>query len=558
MSLRALARLAGGAVLRWLTLGALAGAALGGVELAIATFLLLFLESLGLSPFVAPRPTWLPAPLSLGTAVAMLVVVAAVRSIAHYLASQSSFEAQVGLDARLRRFLLHRIFRTDTRSVAAAEVHRQLADTFPRAAHAASQGSSFASAIVQAFVIALLMIVASPSRALVGLAGLGVVGALVLVVQRRVRGIAETIPAEQRALHRGIERVARNYVLVRVLGIDAREHRRLTGAVDAFSTDARRAARLVSLAYAATPFLGTLLLAAILSLASPVPTEGARLVAFVYLYVRFVQTLAAAVRTFTGLAQSWPQLREAIALGETLDDAARARALGPVPTPAARSASPAAPPLAVTIDGVRYRHPGAAHDVVRDFSVSVPAGEQLAIVGPSGSGKTTLLLLTLGFLDPDAGTVRLGERPPSELWSGASARVGYVGAEPYLVAGSLRENLAYGSDAAPSDDAMWEALRAVQLEATVRARPEGLGLPLDENGGGLSAGEQQRLSLARALLTSPSLLVLDEVSANLDAALEEEIVQLVRTLRGRCTTIVVSHRPAMVAHADRTIELSAR
>ncbi len=558
MSVAAIRRLVGERVLSWLALGAAAGAALGMVELAIATCLLLFLESLGLTPFGAARPAWVPAPIPLSRALAGLLVIAAVRAVAHFVASQSSYEAQYGLDARLRRFALHQILVREARHVEAAELHRQLADTFPRAASAANQAAAFTSASVQALVIAVLLLIASPVEALVGLAGLVLVGSLVLGLQRRVRQIAESIPRDQRTLYRGIERVARNFVLVRVLGTERHERGRLTRAVDGFEGEARRASRLVSLAYAATPFFGSLLLVAILALGhAGFHTDATRLVSFAYLYVRFVQTLAGAVRTFTGVAQSWPQLREAAALASGLDEAARAEALGPVaaegPSPEQR-ATPTRPP-SVALDGVRFRHPGATADVISGLSLDIGSGEQLAIRGPSGAGKSTLVLLVLGFLEPRAGTVRLDGRAPSELWGAGRARIGYVGAEPYLVAGTLRDNLGYGRRTPPTDEAMWSVLATVRLDAMVRARPELLDLPIDENGGGLSAGEQQRVALARALLGDPLLLVLDEVSANLDAELEREIVEVVRGLRGRCTTIVVSHRPAMLAHADRVVTL---
>lgn len=556
MSLRGLYRFVGGRVLAWLAAGAMAGAALGLVELAIASFLLLFLESLGLSPFVAARPAWLPPPLTLGATLVALSTIAAVRGVAHYVASQSGYESQLLLDARLRRLLVHRLLAPGATVPSAADVHRHLADTFPRAASAASQASAFVSAGVQALVIAVLMLVASPTEALAGLVGLLAVGGVVLAVHRRVRRIADAVPAEQRALHRGIERVARNFVLVRALGTEPREHARLASSIDGYAREARRASRLVSIAYAATPLFGTLLLVAILWLGrAVVHTEGARLVAFFYLYVRFVQTLAAVVRTATGTAQSWPQLREADALVAGLDASARIKALGPIDAGgSARNGGLEGAP-SVELEGVRFRYPGATSDVLDDVSIALGAGEQLGVVGPSGAGKTTLLMIVLGLIEPDAGTVRVAGRAPAELWSEGRTRIGYVGAEPYLVAGTLRENLAYARPTAPTDEAAWAALSAVKLDEVVRARPGGLDTRLDEAGGGFSAGEQRRIALARALLADPLLLVLDEVSANLDAALEADVAEAVRALRGRCTTLVVSHRPAMLAHADRTITL---
>src|SRR5262249_5049323 len=139
--------------------------------------------------------------------------------------------------------------------------------------------------------------------------------------------------------------------------------------------------------------------------------------------------------------------------------------------------------------GLRFRHPGASRDALSIASVEIAAGTQLGVVGPSGAGKTTLVLLVLGFLEPTDGIVRIDVVAAREHFVKGRVRVGYVGVEFYLVAGTIRENLGYGLHAPPSDEAIWTALAAVKLDALVRARPGGLGLALDESGSGLSAGE---------------------------------------------------------------------
>ena len=133
--------------------------------------------------------------------------------------------------------------------------------------------------------------------------------------------------------------------------------------------------------------------------------------------------------------------------------------------------------------------------------------------------------------------------------------MGYVGAEAYLIAGTLADNLCYGLTHTPSDAELWHALGQARLESVVRALPDGLAHRIREDGAGLSAGEKQRLALARALLAKPGLLVLDEASANLDEATEAELTESLRALRGTVTVLVVSHRPQLLAHADQRLEL---
>jgi ABC-type bacteriocin/lantibiotic exporter with double-glycine peptidase domain len=106
-----------------------------------------------------------------------------------------------------------------------------------------------------------------------------------------------------------------------------------------------------------------------------------------------------------------------------------------------------------------------------------------------------------------------------------------------------------------ADDLIWAALAEAKLDVAVRAMDRGLDHPLEEDGSGLSAGQKQRLCLARALLNRPQVLILDEASANLDEATELEIASSLRALRGRCTTILVSHRAGILTYADETVRL---
>jgi len=208
------------------------------------------------------------------------------------------------------------------------------------------------------------------------------------------------------------------------------------------------------------------------------------------------------------------------------------------------------------IDGLRLTYPGRSEPALDGVSLTVQAGELLALVGPSGCGKSTLLGVLLGLLTPDSGSVRVGGVELADLDLEAwRAGLAWVPQRPYLFNASIAENVRLGRSAA-SEEEVWTAISDAGLTDAVLDLPQGLDTTLGERGAGLSAGERQRLALARAFLRDAPLLLLDEPTANLDGHTEREVVESVRRLaRGR-TVVLVAHRPALIAMADRVLSLA--
>jgi ATP-binding cassette subfamily C protein CydC len=221
------------------------------------------------------------------------------------------------------------------------------------------------------------------------------------------------------------------------------------------------------------------------------------------------------------------------------------------PDPVREPAAPAPlPPLpaAVEVERVRAGWPGGP-DVLTAVDLRLPPGAHLGLVGPSGSGKSTLSMLLLRFLDPRAGTLRLGEVPYPQL-AGDDVRrvVGLLAQDAHVFDTTVRENVLLARRDA-DEDALWAALDAARLGVAVRGWPEGLDTRVGEHGGQLSGGERQRLALARVLLAGFEVVVLDEPTEHLDEATALALLDdLLATTAGR-SVLLVTHRepPAALA-----------
>ena len=194
--------------------------------------------------------------------------------------------------------------------------------------------------------------------------------------------------------------------------------------------------------------------------------------------------------------------------------------------------------------------------VLRDVSLVVRRGETVAIFGESGSGKSTLVELLLGFAFPTEGKILVnGQNMSSVNLSSLRKRISYVPQSDYLFSGTIRENILFGNDDA-TDGGIERVCRFCNLAGLIKSMPLGLDSPVEERGLNYSGGERQRIILARALLRTADMLVLDEATSSLDSVNEKEIIAKLLALEATPTKLIVSHRISSVAQCDRIIHIS--
>ena len=208
----------------------------------------------------------------------------------------------------------------------------------------------------------------------------------------------------------------------------------------------------------------------------------------------------------------------------------------------------------ITFEDVSFEYEDAP--VLKHLSFTLPYGQTTAIVGMSGAGKSTIMNLLERFYEPNGGEIRYGEKNIADFTLRSWRRaIGYVTQEAYLIDGTVRDNLLYALDTPMSDGELTERMRTMGMSGLLEELEDGLDTQVGENGSMLSGGQRQRICIARLLLDPPEIILLDEVTSNLDACAEEKTDEALQTLLEGRTVIMVTHKLSRAEKADRVIVL---
>jgi ATP-binding cassette subfamily B protein len=372
-----------------------------------------------------------------------------------------------------------------------------------------------------------------------------VLGVISSVLSKRIKTIQRVIVAETTALAGSTTESLRNIELVKSLGLGQQEIARLnntTGKI--LKLELKKVKYLRSLSFiqgTCVNFLRTTILFLMLYLIYTRDiTVGQFFSLWIYSFFIFgpLQELGNIINIYRETEASMEVFQAILQIPK------EPRPASPLPLDDVRT---------LEFDRVTFQHQSASSPAVSDITFGARRGETIAFVGPSGAGKTTLVKLLVGLYPPGSGRI---------LYNGISSgevdldvlreRIGFVTQDTQLFSGTIRENLLFVNPTA-SDHECFEVLRRAACDSLLARASKGLDTVIGEGGVKVSGGEKQRLSIARALLRQPQLLVFDEATSSLDSLTEEGIVETIRDVAntGDSITILIAHRLSTILHADR-------
>lgn len=574
-------RLLGRRGIVWVAIGMLSSLVLAGTEYVIAILLIVFLFTLNLVD-PSQMPAWLPVSIwSLSPTMILIVLlfVGILRAVSQLVSRQTGHVVLEFVQARLKMVQGYRMLMGEKQhTISLSQLNLHMGECFPKASNYVYHSVELISKLTQMGALAVAMFYLAWQETLVGILCLSVAGLAIFKLNKLLARISAKIPELRAQFERTLVRICRNWLLIRILHVGAREYRVYLDSVLAYFKSGKKAFFYRNISSVLPPLLGIVAIGVILlTSVRYFGTLPLALVGLVYLFIRFTQATVVVTGHIGVLNHFHAQFSQSVELFSSLSPNERAVALraeqavtvfgterkSELLPPDGKShdlryhrVKSTSPPK-VSVCKVTFLWPHTDHPVIEDLSVTIPAGSQFGIVGPNGSGKTTLLNIILGVLKPSAGHVLIGGVKCEEFVK-ESRSIGYVGEYPHLFHGSIRDNLIYGMSGEVSEKDIRNALEMVRLDAVIRNVTGGLEYIIGEEGEGFSSGQKQRLSLARAFLRKPLLLVLDEASANLDRAAEGEIADILKKLIGRCTVIIASHRLGILRNVDHILDLGVR
>lgn len=371
------------------------------------------------------------------------------------------------------------------------------------------------------------------------------IGGVSLILSRKIKKVQQTIFAETAALAGTTTESLRNIELVKSLGLSDQEINRLNGTTDKIlALELKKVKYVRSLAFIQGTIVNlvrtTILFIMLYLIFIQKITFGEFFSLWIYSFFLFgpLQDLGGIIGTYRESEASLDNFKKILET-PTESKPIDSEKIGQV--------------TSITFKDIVFQHKSATHPALKGVSFEAHKGETIAFVGPSGSGKTTLVKLLVGLYNPEKGTIKYNDIPHNKInIDTLRIQIGFVTQDTQLFAGTIRENLLFVNPNA-TDDMCLDALNRAACQTLLSRAEKGLDTVIGEGGVKVSGGEKQRLSIARALLRKPNLIVFDEATSALDSLTEQEISKTIKSIGDakEHITVLIAHRLSTIMHADR-------
>lgn len=402
--------------------------------------------------------------------------------------------------------------------------------------------SQVVSSLLTVLGVLVMMLLLSPLLAVIALVTIPLTLGTTLLIAKRSQKLFVAQWRNTGELNGQIEETYTGHALVKVFGRQNEVQEKFR-AKNSELFQASFGAQFVSgLIMPAMTFIGNLVYVGIAVVGGLQVASGAMQLGDVQAFIQYSRQFTMPLAQLGSMAN---MLQSGVASAERVFDLLDEEEESPEPSPSGVSAGRGR----LVFENVSFRY-SPDKPLITDLSLVAEPGQSIAIVGPTGAGKTTLVNLMMRFYELDAGRITLdgvdiASLPRQELRS----RMGMVLQDTWLFGGTIRDNIAYGRPTA-SEAEILEAAQATYVDRFVRSLPEGYDTVLDDEGGNVSAGEKQLLTIARAFLSRPSVLILDEATSSVDTRTEVLVQKAMNALRSDRTSFVIAHRLSTIRDAD--------
>ncbi|MCU1578597.1 MAG: multidrug transporter ATP-binding protein [Rhodoglobus sp.] len=410
--------------------------------------------------------------------------------------------------------------------------------------------SQLVTSLLTVVGVLLMMFLISPVLALIALVTIPLTLLVTTVIAKRSQKLFVAQWTHTGELNGQIEEAYSGHALVKVFGRHREVEQRFREKNGELYQASFGAQFVSGIIMPAMMFIGNLVYVAIAVVGGLFVANGAMTLGDVQAFIQYSRQFTQPLSQLGSMANL---LQSGVASAERVFELLDAPEQSPDPKPAA---SPAATTGKLEFENVSFSY-SPETPLIHDLSLSAAPGQTVAIVGPTGAGKTTLVNLMMRFYELDAGRITLdGTDIATMTRDDLRSRMGMVLQDTWLFGGTIRDNILYGRPDATEDE-MLDAARATYVDRFVHSLPDGYDTVLDDEGGNVSAGEKQLLTIARAFLARPSVLILDEATSSVDTRTEVLVQHAMKALRENRTSFVIAHRLSTIRDADLILVMEA-